>query len=554
MTARAVRKVFAALAILAFAEPAAAQSYSWGNVVASFPRGGDERSLGITESAADALPAGPAAIGTTAKGSVLILDQVNSRIVRVGPDGLLLTLLSAEFLGQANDMFRSGRKIYVWAGGPRYAGTLRPDDASLEVEARVESTGVGDEAAMSAFASHGAVLPKAIDLPPGAFESTGPLNSRPSAPSAPSLLLSADGGIFELAIRIVSRQVADIRISRDTRKAVPVLLQVRTNHELGSVTHLATDVIDRTYFRVEELIPAEGQPRVKVWVFRFSADGMPDGGYDVPDEMLEIVPNRYLTVSDQGAVYFLGSRQQATFIARLRHIDGKSWPDHMSAREPLIAMPERESSNRRPMPEATPPNIAPTTRRAILAEAERFRTLKWVLGERNYAANRNSVCDPLNGRTWKRPSSLSGKVGEMIESVPYNWGGYMSTEQFVKRIASNAVAGNVCTCRSTDCVDREAAGVDCSGFVSQVWSIERRTTATLFQVAETVHSYDQLLPGDILNKPNNHVRLFIGPSPSGNGAIRAYESSLDCSGVCIRDFSRKQLEGYIGARRRNLAP
>ena len=43
-----------------------------------------------------------------------------------------------------------------------------------------------------------------------------------------------------------------------------------------------------------------------------------------------------------------------------------------------------------------------------------------------------------------------------------------------------ALAGSLCTCRQAEynyCVFADAAGIDCSGFVSRAWGIDKRGTA-----------------------------------------------------------------------------
>ncbi|QNA88779.1 hypothetical protein G4G28_10235 [Massilia sp. Dwa41.01b] len=185
------------------------------------------------------------------------------------------------------------------------------------------------------------------------------------------------------------------------------------------------------------------------------------------------------------------------------------------------------------------------TRAAILSTAEAYRTAQWQVTSANYRPDAVSACVPARGKRWLRPAYLEGQLGKRVTGIPYNWGGYITIAAFMQRTAEGYAGGNICTCRKGDCVDRRAAGVDCSGFVSQTWNVKRRTTARLKEVARPLPSYAELRPGDAMNKPGSHVRLFVSLSPTGNGSIRAYEASTSCGRVCLRDFSTRQLEGYL---------
>jgi hypothetical protein len=113
-----------------------------------------------------------------------------------------------------------------------------------------------------------------------------------------------------------------------------------------------------------------------------------------------------------------------------------------------------------------------------------------------------------------------------------------------------ALAGNICTCRQRRhgyCLVADAAGVDCSGFVSLVWEIAYHSTSYLHEVTRTI-AFEELERGDALNKAGSHVRLFVGFEDDAKTRIRIIESAIDCGGVCESVISVARLDGYVPIR------
>ena len=67
----------------------------------------------------------------------------------------------------------------------------------------------------------------------------------------------------------------------------------------------------------------------------------------------------------------------------------------------------------------------------------------------------------------------------------------------------------------------QSSGLDCSAFVSKVWSVSRHTTDTLASVSHPI-SKDELQAGDALN-------LTTGRDPEGDGHVRLFERWADAS-------------------------
>lgn len=511
-----------------------------GKIVAEFPRGSGAHALGISEGAPDAPPVGPNGLIDDAEGGILILDNVNDRIVRVSPAGGVSTAATIAGASFAQDIVRRGAAVFVLTTKPVLVGEdvgrgkLTPPDS-------LESSAASQTQAASMFESNGAVLDQ---------DGTGILETSAEPPNTGAWLVSPDVAGRTHSYRIIRHpdEPVKVEVRAQEEGAVPSVLTVFTEPSLlGSVALLGRDLQGRAYLRIEQFAKQLGQGRAKVWLLRYASNGEFDGGFDVPDHTLELVPNRYLTVARDGQIYFLESRRNKTVIRELF-----PWApgDFVRRYKQTMAMIGSKQKAARAGNTAAAEHMQEEgasggrARADILGEAEAFRRVEWVVGTTNYG-NQDSACVPAQGKRWLRPGYLEGQQGRTVMGVPYNWGGYMSVDQFLQRLRSNATAGNVCTCRSTNCVNRAAAGVDCSGFVSQVWNLGHHTTNSLMRSARRLPSYKDLKAGDALNKPNSHVRLFVGYSPAANGSIRAYEASTRCGRVCLRDFTTKQFEGYI---------
>jgi hypothetical protein len=116
---------------------------------------------------------------------------------------------------------------------------------------------------------------------------------------------------------------------------------------------------------------------------------------------------------------------------------------------------------------------------------------------------------PADGRNgWWLP-------GEVNEGVPYKWGGFDAPQDFDRKIATGQAAGDVSSPakRMADnaAVSTQAAGVDCSGFVSRCLKLPfSRDSSQLPALCELLPGMQALRAGDLLNIPRRHVLLFAG--------------------------------------------
>ncbi|MFC5454975.1 hypothetical protein [Prosthecobacter fluviatilis] len=105
--------------------------------------------------------------------------------------------------------------------------------------------------------------------------------------------------------------------------------------------------------------------------------------------------------------------------------------------------------------------------------------------------------------------------GEMNSGVPYKWGGFDNPASFDLAIANGSAGGDVSSPekRRADnaAVSSQAAGVDCSGFVSRCLKLPSvHDTSKLPEVCTELGSAQELQPGDVLNIPHRHVILCAG--------------------------------------------
>jgi hypothetical protein len=207
--------------------------------------------------------------------------------------------------------------------------------------------------------------------------------------------------------------------------------------------------------------------------------------------------------------------------------------------------------------------------KSMVERAESFLTLEWTLTPTSVGSGSSEKCDPP-GSMYLRPAFLRDAMqGSNIYGVPYMWGGKDSLPSISSRLRSGAIAGNICcktyvdskTHESVPTVLTGATGIDCSGFVSRVWDLRgdlaNSSTTALVKKSTILSGLDKLQAGDALDKPNSHIRLFMGWINSSHGRLlRAYESTAStiCSGVCLRDLPARAYVGYIPIRRNSSAP
>ncbi len=133
-----------------------------------------------------------------------------------------------------------------------------------------------------------------------------------------------------------------------------------------------------------------------------------------------------------------------------------------------------------------------------------------------------AYADPSGRRGWWLP-------GEVNVGIPYKWGGFDDAASFNAAVAQGLAAGDVSSPEKrrlgNAAVSAQAAGLDCSGFVSRCLRLPFvHDTAQLPAVCSELSNPQDLRPGDLLNIPRRHVLLCAGWASPDRKWIYFYET------------------------------
>lgn len=165
----------------------------------------------------------------------------------------------------------------------------------------------------------------------------------------------------------------------------------------------------------------------------------------------------------------------------------------------------------------------PITRAEILTIARRYAEHKW-------SVNSDHVFHGLdmNGNQVDTPDKdyrAGGfEVGEENVGIPYKWGGFSSIDQFDQGISENMFAGHLPK-KGSSPASSQAVGVDCSGLVSRCWDLPKKhSTRSLGNLCYDLDSYDELKPGDIINRFDGHAVIFESFADAERTKVVVYEA------------------------------
>lgn len=181
----------------------------------------------------------------------------------------------------------------------------------------------------------------------------------------------------------------------------------------------------------------------------------------------------------------------------------------------------------------SPSRTATVTRGECLRTAESYRTHRWLPMEKNirHGPDARGIRVDTPDISYQPQGAIPGwwRAGEWTEGVPYQWGGFCTLREFDEAVHAGKAAGDVYTAEKRrlldDGVSEDAAGIDCSGFISRCWRLPRSySTRELSRLCELLSSWDQLRPGDVLNTYNAHCLLFAGWDDTARARLIAYET------------------------------
>jgi hypothetical protein len=165
---------------------------------------------------------------------------------------------------------------------------------------------------------------------------------------------------------------------------------------------------------------------------------------------------------------------------------------------------------------SAPSQLTPAESMAI---AQRLSTHPWQPFAKNilHGKDRNGILVNTPDITHEPQHERKGWwiPGQVNTGVPYKWGGFDDPASFDAAIANGFAAGDVSSPakRRADnaAVSKQAAGVDCSGFVSRCLKLPGvHDTTQLPAVCTKLPGAQDLRPGDLLNIPRRHVLLCAG--------------------------------------------
>lgn len=182
-------------------------------------------------------------------------------------------------------------------------------------------------------------------------------------------------------------------------------------------------------------------------------------------------------------------------------------------------------------------NYAPSSQvssEEVLNIAESYRVHKWTPSKANIKHGLDSNGIMVNTPDSTMDINIAARPGWWISDqtnigIPYKWGGFDTPISFSVKITQGYHAGDVYTSSKRkklwNGVSDQSCGVDCSGFVSRCLRLEKHhSTRELPDICQELNSFEELQPGDIINKRNVHVLLFDRFVDKEKGIFLAYET------------------------------
>jgi hypothetical protein len=181
--------------------------------------------------------------------------------------------------------------------------------------------------------------------------------------------------------------------------------------------------------------------------------------------------------------------------------------------------------------------------------AKNFMNFKWrVSRSENLAIGHQADCnfkriDPLH--SFELPHALkNAELGDDLTGVPYNWDGKGDLDSIRDELARGYRAGNICSEYRNK--SPNTTGIDCSGFVAQVWGVSSFGTGNAKSIAKPLTKLERMRWGDVFVRVGHHIRLYVEQevTPEFGMRIHTLESQGACNGTCERSYHVEHFHGY----------
>jgi len=202
------------------------------------------------------------------------------------------------------------------------------------------------------------------------------------------------------------------------------------------------------------------------------------------------------------------------------------------------------------------------TRDEVISTAYLYTQVSWAAEERHvkHGDDEDGITVHTPDVSLNRRGFSNGwwEPGKTMKGMPYQWGGFDTPRGFLSSLERGEFAGDISTRSKRELGDggtsKNACGIDCSGFVSRCWRLDRPySTKELPSISRKLKSWIHLKPGDILLN-GQHVLIFKQWSRSGKSML-VYEAGpypvwrVNAAEIPVEKLQR---EGYEGWRYRGI--
>ncbi|HWP15377.1 MAG TPA: hypothetical protein VNM46_07105, partial [Xanthobacteraceae bacterium] len=499
--------------------------------------------VGMVDASEDVEVAGPQAIYAGEGNELYLLDQVNGRVLSFDPSQSNAPTRSFKLPSdlQPTDLIVRRGQILVWDGDVHVLRPTGPDNAPTRGLEITSTRGVDDPFAVSEFAQMGSQKPGSdTDLLNGNTRGL----SQPRPPNRQYVTSRVRGPLVATVTPDADKAGAHIEVQAQGQSAPIARLHMKVRDRLGATEVLEVDRQGRI-FVLGENIPAIGGEGASAFVARYSQSGALEGIYDLPLSQSVALSRRFVTVSENGDVYFLRTQKASVDVLGVGFRPLRAKVIDVGRHAPSYDLAQGKKKGKGPIVA-----VGPLTRQRVIETAFAFEGIRWRVNAGAYGRDPDTTCTGFN--RVRRPGYLHGKLNQEVRGMPYCWGCHGSLQQIAQKIERGTLAGNWCTHNAPR---NDVAGVDCSAFVSATWGLATHfTTAAIPAITRRLENPWDLQPGDALNKPGSHVMLFLRFTADRKAEV-IEASTGGCNGrVCRNVYPLASLlaRGYAPVRYRAL--